>query len=332
MLEHRGTEKLRLVWGVRANYENIGRNWEFMPSANLTFIPARDLNVRFGYHRSAIHPQLADYIPFPVYDTQFLGTSINRPIRSSSVHAIDFQVDKQMDAFDFFSVGLFYRHINRPIERTTYEYGQEERMYVLQNSEKALNYGLEANVRKQLVFMGDADLEHRIQFSAGFTFTRSSVFGMRVIMRDKDEFSETGSIQKRPLSGQMPYQLYIGLNYAVRLLNAHILFNRSGRQLFLLGDIAHRHEYRAPFNSLEATLIYNFPQSRIELKLSGVNLLNSAQIFYTNTPDDYVRDTYNFPTENLLPHKTENYDHGHDPVIHKTYGGRSFTFSVSRSF
>jgi hypothetical protein len=100
----------------------------------------------------------------------------------------------------------------------------------------------------------------------------------------------------------------------------------------VLGENAYGHEYRAPFNSLEATVSYRFPKSGIQLKLSGVNILNSTQIFYTNTPDDYIRDEYNFPTDNLLPHKSENFDRGHDPVIHKTYDGRSFAFSVSRTF
>lgn len=332
MMEHRWSEKLRLVWGVRTNYENIVRNWDFMPSANLTFIPSRDLNMRLSYQRSVIHPQLADYVPFPVYDTQLLGTSVNRPIRSSSLQSVDFQVEKQMGAFDFISVGLFYRHINRPIERTTYEYGQDERMYVLQNSDKAVNYGIEANVRKQLGFITDANFIHNIQFAAGFTLTHSSVYGKRMGMKDKDTFMETESIQKRPLSGQMPYLLHIGLNYSDKRLNANLLFNRSSRQLFVLGENAYQHEYKAPFNSMDVVMSYRFPKRDISVKLSGVNLLNYAQIFYTNTPDDYVRDKYNFPTENLLPHKSENYDRGHDPVIHKTYGGRSFSFSVSRTF
>jgi outer membrane receptor protein involved in Fe transport len=288
--------------------------------------------MRLSYQRSVIHPQLADYVPFPVYDTQLLGTSVNRPIRSSSLQSVDFQVEKQMGAFDFISVGLFYRHINRPIERTTYEYGQDERMYVLQNSDKAVNYGIEANVRKQLGFITDANFIHNIQFAAGFTLTHSSVYGKRMGMKDKDTFMETESIQKRPLSGQMPYLLHIGLNYSDKRLNANLLFNRSSRQLFVLGENAYQHEYKAPFNSMDVVMSYRFPKRDISVKLSGVNLLNYAQIFYTNTPDDYVRDKYNFPTENLLPHKSENYDRGHDPVIHKTYGGRSFSFSVSRTF
>jgi len=331
MLEHRWSEKLRVIWGVRANYENIVRKWEFMPSANVTFTPIRDLNVRLGYQRSVIHPQLADYVPFPVYDTYLLGTSVNRPIRSSSVQSVDFQIEKQLGAFDFISVGLFYRHIKHPIERTTYEYRQDERMYVLQNSDKAVNYGIEANARKQLDFIADAVFIRNIQFSAGYTLTRSSVYGKRMEMRDKDEFIETESIQKRPLSGQMPYLLNIGLNYSVKNLNANVIFNRSSRQLFVLGENAHGHEYRAPFNSLETAISYRL-KNGISLKLSGINLLNANEIFYTNTPDDYVRDEYNFPTENLLPHKSENYDEGRDPVIHKTYDERAFSFSVNLTF
>lgn len=330
MLEHRWNKKFRLVWGMRSNYENITKKWEFMPSANLTFTPLRNLDMRLDYQRSVIRPQLGDYIPFPVYDTQLLGTSLNRPIRSSHIQALDFQVEKQMGTFDFISVGLFYRHIKHPIERTTYEYRKDERMYVLQNSDKAVNYGFEANVHKQLDFIADADFLRHLQLNAGFTLTRSSVYGKRMVMKD-DEFMETESIQKRPLSGQMPYMFNIGLNYSNKNLNANILFNRSSRQLFVLGENAYGHEYRAPSNHLEATVNYHL-KNGISFKLSGVNLLNSKEIFYTNTPNDYVRDEYNFPTENLLPHKSENFDSGRDPIIHQSHNGRTFTFSISHTF
>ncbi|MDO5664388.1 MAG: TonB-dependent receptor [Bacteroidia bacterium] len=332
MVEHRWNEKFRFVWGARANYESIVKKWDFMPTVNLTFTPAKALNIKMGYRRLVIRPQLADYIPYPVYDTQLLGTSVNRPIRSSLLQSVDFQVEKQMGAFDFISFGLFYRYIKHPIERTTYEYRQDERMYVLQNSNKAINYGFEANVRKQLDFVADADFMRNIQLITGFTLTRSSVEGRRMAMKDKDAFIETESTQKRPLSGQMPYLLNIGFNYSDKNINANILFKRSGRQLFLLGENAHTHEYRAPFNSLEASIGYRFPKSGILLKLGVSNLLNAHEIFYTNTPDDYVRDEYNFPTDNLLPRKTENYDKGRDPIVHKIRGGHTVTFSVSGTF
>lgn len=112
----------------------------------------------------------------------------------------------------------------------------------------------------------------------------------------------------------------------------NMLFNRSGRQLFLLGENAYQHEYRAPFNSVEANISYRFPKSDIWLKLSAGNLLNTTQLFYTNTPDDYVRDEYNSPTERLLPGKTENYDKVRDPIIHEVKNGQSFMISLSRTF
>lgn len=330
MLEHRWNEKFRLVWGARANYESIVQKWGFMPSINLTWMPTAMLNARMGYRYSIIRPQLADYIPFRVYDTGLLGTSVNRPIHSSFLHSVDFQAEKQINTYDFASIGLFYRCIQHPIERATYKYGQDERMYVLQNSNEAINYGIEANLRKQLDFM--ADLMQNIQLVTGLTLTHSSVEGRRIMMNDKGEFMETESMQKRPLSGQMPYLFTIGLNYADKNLNANILFNRSSRQLFVLGENAYQHEYRAPFNSLEASIGYRFPKSGILLKLSGSNLLNAHEIFYTNTPDDYVRDEYNFPTDNLLSRKTENYDKGRDPIVHKIRSGRTVTFSVSGTF
>lgn len=341
MLEHRWSEKLRVVWGAQGNYESIATKgtpkWYLIPSLNVSYnTPVPDLNVRASYQHSVIRPQLSDYIPFPLYDSYLLGTSVNRPIEPSFVQSFDFRVEKQMGAFDVFSFGLFYRNMQKPIERTTIQYRQDERMYVLQNSDHAHNYGMEAQLRKQLDFWGANSFSSKIHVSAACVITRSSVCGKRVqpMMNEngETEFVEMQTTQTRPLSGQMPYQLNAGIHYADNKLFVNLTFNRNGRRLFLLGEKAHAHEYRAPFNSLEASIGYRFPKSGILLKLSGINLFNTNEIFYTNTPDDYIRDGYNFPTDNLLPRKTENYDKGRDPIIHETQSGRTFTFSVSRTF
>ena len=349
MFEHRWNEKIRVVWGIRGDYEDYGaidaneqtvsgenRKWYASPSANIVYMPLKDLNVRLSFQRSVIRPKLADYIPYPIYDTYLLGTSVNRTVSPSTVQSVDFLVEKYIDALDIISTGLFYRHIDHPIERTTSQYGYDERMYVLQNSDEAFSYGFEAEIRKHLDFIGGSGFLRKIQLSVGFVLTRSSVTGKRAVVdrrgNGENQFVETESVQRRPLSGQTPYQLNTGISYTGKRLNAHILFNRGGRQLFLLGENAHRHEYRVPFNSMEAAISYRFPKNNLILKVSGSNLLDAPQIYYTNTVDDYVRDEYGFPTDRLLPGKTENYDKTRDPIIHEVRNGRSFTFSLSRTF
>ena len=336
MWEHRWNDKFRLMWGVRANYDNIAGKWDWMPSAHLTWMPVSDLNIRMGYQRFVVRPQLADYIPFPVYDTYLLGTSINRPVLPSSVHSFDFQTEKYTGRGDLLSCGLFYRHFLRPIERTTFLYRVDERMYVLQNSDKAFNYGFETNVRKYLDFISHPSFLHNLQLSAGFTLTRSYVEGKRMGMIVNEEgervFFETESTQKRPLSGQMTGSLNIGINYIDKRVNAGIFFYRNGRQLFVLGEKAYQHEYRAPYHSLNVTVSYHLPKSGILMKLSGTNLLNTSQIFYTNTPDHYLRDRYNVTTDILLPHKTENFDKGYDPVIYHLKSGSTCSLSIIRTF
>ncbi|RNC65045.1 TonB-dependent receptor [Proteiniphilum sp. X52] len=349
MFEHRWEEKMRFVWGVRGDYEDYrritaneqtvprkNRKWYASPSANIVYMPQKNLNVRLSYQRSVIRPKLADYIPYPVYDTYLLGTSVNRAVFPSTVQAVDFLIEKYIGSQDIVSAGLFYRHIDRPIERMTYLYRYDERMYVLQNSDKADSYGFEAEIRKHLDFVGNPDFLRKTQLSAGFVLTRSSVKGKRVMVIPEGEgetqFAETESTQKRPLSGQTPYLFRAGISYTDKSLHANILFNRSGRQLFLLGENAYQHEYRAPFHSVEASISYRFPKSGIGLKLSGRNLLNVTQIFYTNTPDDYVRGEHGLPTDRLLPGKTENYDKGHDPIVHEVKNGQSFMISLSRTF
>ncbi|MEA4917930.1 TonB-dependent receptor [Proteiniphilum sp.] len=349
MFEHRWNEKMRFVWGLRGDYESnrtiqingeggSGKQgkWYAVPSANLIYMPMEKMNLRLSFQQSVIRPKLSDRIPFPVYDTYLLGTSFNRDVSPSEVQAVDLVVEKYMDSEDIVSAGLFYRDIDQPIERTTYLYRDDERMYVLQNSDKAYSYGVEAEMRKHLGFIGDSDFLSKVQFSAGLVLTRSSVKGKRVTViiqkEGEDIFIETESTQNRPLSGQTPYQWMTGFNYSDKSMHASILFNRSGRQLFLLGENAYQHEYRAPLNSVEASISYRFPKSDIWLKVSGRNLINTTQVFYRNTKDDYVRDEYDIPTEKLLPGKSENYDKDRDLIVHEIKNGRIFMISISRIF
>ncbi len=343
MFEHRWMNKTRFVWGIRGDYENVGksdggekRKWYIAPSANMIVTPLKDVNTRLSFQRSVVRPELADYVPFPMYDTHLMGTAVNRIVLPSTVDAIDFLVEKYIDTRDFVSAGLFYRHIHRPIERTTYLFRYDEPMYVLQNSDKAFCYGFETTVRSHLGFITDAGFLMKTEVSAGFTLSRSSVTGkrMEIVPQDNGEekFTETKSTQHRPLTGQTPYLFNFGIRYTDKRIQANILFDRTGRQLFLLGENAYQHEYRAAMNSLEASISYRFPKNDILLKISGRNLLNAVQIFYTNTPEDYVRNEFNFPTDELLPRKTENYDKGRDPITHEVKNGQTFSISISSSF
>ncbi len=349
MFEHRWNEKMRFVWGLRGDYESYrtiqtngkeesGRQakWYAVPSANLTYMPIEKMNLRLSFQQSVIRPKLSDRIPFPVYDTYLLGTSFNRDVYPSTVQAVDLVVEKYMNSEDIVSAGLFYRDIDHPIERTTYLDKDEERMYVLQNSDKAYTYGFEAEMRKHLGFIGDTDFLSKIQFSAGLVLTRSSVRGKQMIVIKQKEgddiFIETESTQNRPLSGQTPYQWMVGINYSDKSMHASILFDRSGRQLYLLGESAYQHEYRAPLNSVETSISYRFPKNDIRLKVSGRNLINTTQVFYRNTKDDYARGENGAPIEKLLPGKSENYDKGRDPIVHEVRNGRIFMISISCTF
>lgn len=357
MLEHRWNQKFRLVWGMQGNHEykprdtvaettakpgtGIGTNndtgsrrWYLMPSANLTYSMSDAMNLRANYQHSVARPQPVDYIPYPVYDTYLLGTFVNRPVIPSTIHAFELLLERYINTKDLLSTGLFYRHIHRPFERTTFQYGMDELVYVLQNSDRASSYGFEAEIRKQLDFIAGADFLRNMQVSTGVIFTRSTVEGIRVRPDEESQnsFTETRTVQKRPLSGQTPYLISSGIRYTGETLHVNLFFHRTGRQLFLLGQNAYQNEYRAPYNLLEANVEYQFPGKGISLKISGNNLLNSIQTFYTKTPDDYVRDSYNFPTDKLLPGRSENYVKESDPVVHQIKNGINVNISASYTF
>lgn len=129
---------------------------------------------------------------------------------------------------EVFSIGVFAKQFDHPIERVYRAGNSANRTILFVNADAATNYGLELEMRKGLGFLGRA-LEPFTAFS-NVTFMQSE------IQLGDQQFAATNA--DRSMVGQAPYVVNAGLTYTSSSGNtsATVLFNRTGERIDAAGD------------------------------------------------------------------------------------------------
>ena len=90
----------------------------------------------------------------------------------------------------------------------------------------------------------------------------------------------------RPLQGQSPYLVNLGLQYNSKKGNwaGSLLYNRIGQRLALVGisDLGFADVYERPRDQVDFQLSKKIMKEKGELKLTWADILNPAYYFYEN--------------------------------------------------
>ncbi|RYZ30641.1 MAG: TonB-dependent receptor, partial [Chitinophagaceae bacterium] len=134
------------------------------------------------------------------------------------------------------------------------------------------SYGVEVEFRKKL----DA-----VPALKNFTFqTNLAYINSRI--------TDSSFNLDRPLQGQSPYLINIGLLYDLEKqgLNATLLFNQIGERIYLVGDksagAGTPDIYEASRPLLDFQLSKKLLKNKAEIKLNISDILNRTQYFYQN--------------------------------------------------
>jgi outer membrane receptor protein involved in Fe transport len=166
------------------------------------------------------------------------------------------------------SVGGFYKEMKDPIEQVFVAAASSA--YSFQNADEATILGVELDV--QISAARFARFLEDLSFQGNFAWIDSEVSVSR-----RGIFQPTNL--KRPLEGQAPYVLNLGLNY-VNLggWEAGVFFNRFGERMSAAGGSGLPDIYEQPRNALDASLSFPLPQG-VRVKLKGTNLLDAEYRF-----------------------------------------------------
>jgi TonB-dependent receptor len=235
------SQKLRLIWGARyesypieliAGSENKAVDKKFsnlLPSVNAIYSLKDNSNIRLSASQTVSRPDLRELAPFFFYDVvNNLGKRGNPNLTQTDITNLDLRYEIFPEGGQLFSISAFYKYFKNPIEEVLSVQSISNIDVQFINAPSARNFGLEFEVRKSLNFLSNIS-----PIMSDFT-----VFGNLALINSKVTLGSGNTGSSRPLQGQSPYALNLGLQYnnVDRGFNSTLLFNQIGRRITFVGD------------------------------------------------------------------------------------------------
>lgn len=292
MSEWKVSDKIRMIVGSRIESADIKvststqggftadahlQNVDVLPSLLVNTKLSETQNLRFAFSQTVSRPEYRELAPVTFRDV-LGGVSVtgNSKLQRARVNNIDVRYEIFPTSYEIFSIGVFSKKFNRPIERVeSATSGAYQALY--QNAMSATNYGIELEGRKQL-------------WTSPIT-----VFSNVTVMKSSVQLDTTQGLTvtdtKRALVGQAPYVLNSGITYSSLdgRTNATILYNVVGDRIFAAGVLPLPNIIEKSRKMIDVTIktpIKNNTSIRMDVR----NLLDSR---YTFTQGTLEREGYN---------------------------------------
>jgi hypothetical protein len=276
------SKNLRVVWGLRVeNYDQLlgsVKQWDsrhkhteqtdFLPGLNATYKLNTKTNLRLSTSQTVIRPEQRELSALSLYDFELNATVQGNPnLKRTKVTNLDLRYEFYPRAGEVVTAGVFYKNFKDPIEQNLQQGGA---IFQFDNPEKAVAFGFEVEFRKKLDII-TALKNFTVQANGAYIYSK---------------VTDSKNNTVRPLQGQSPYLLNIGMMYDLEKLgvNATLLYNQIGRRIYLVGnsDNGDPSVWEAPRPLLDFQLGKKLMKNKAELRLNISDLLNRTQYFYQN--------------------------------------------------
>lgn len=364
MADHKIADKVRLVWGMRAEYYDLNGvnafveafvktqkesnndltdysnlynrepNWNYFPSANLTYSLTPKMNLRLAYSKSIIRPDLREISLFREYDFELGGNYENlSPIISTTISHYDFRYEWYANPGEIISLSAFRKNIRYPMEI----FARDNRLFELKNDKDAVNNGIELEIRKSLAFTHTPVLKN-LTLSGNITRMWS-----KVRLMDVTYGSEPGNpykltveenilpAEKRPQAGASNIMFNAGLSYDTRIFSFNMNYSYVSNRFYRAGNLNVGSLYEQPLNPLDAQVSFHVLSNKGLLRLSISNLLNSKYVVYLNRFESNGLELN--PKPGTQPSLEElKYKKGVDIIDYEAAPGRTYSVSFTYNF
>lgn len=217
------------------------RKTNVLPSVNLSWRPLSKLVFRGGYGRTVNRPEFREIAPYNDIDYINSQRIVGNPtIVMAEIDNLDARVEfYPRSEGEVISVGGFYKHLDRPIERTREDVriGGNLPTISFQNAGKATVKGLELEFRKTLdIFPGKFFRD--LSIMGNLTLIKSEVIKDSTdLAKDSAAFAGLNYTFRRQLQGQAPYIVNAGLYYdnAGSGTKVSIIYNVTGTRIYAAG-------------------------------------------------------------------------------------------------
>ena len=236
-------------------------------SLNLIFTAHDDVKIRAAASRTLDRPEFRELAPFQFTEATSLRQLFGNPaLEPAEITSADLRADWFLGPGEMISIGGFYKHMNSPIEQVFV--AAASTAYSFQNADDADVIGLEFDSRVNLSRIADG-LQNFV-FQGNVSWIDSEVR----VREDVQGFDPTNL--RRPLEGQAPYVLNVGVNYVGNDgVDAGLFLNRFGERLTAAGGAGVPDIFEQSRNALDASLSFPMP-SGVTAKLKATNLLDES--------------------------------------------------------
>jgi len=244
---------------------------DILPSVNITWLLTDIINLRLAYSNTVNRPELRELAPFTYYDFN-TQTSIygNPALKRALIENYDFRFEVFPRPGEVISFSLFYKNIHDAIELASVPGSAlgADRTYV--NASRAKNFGYEIEFRQGLGLF--TNYLTNVALTGNYAQVKSSV----------DVINSGFGIGKtdRPLQGQSPYMINLGLIYSLSDygFNVSLSYNKFGERISELATQYTEDIKEQPRNLLDFTLTQAISEN-VEGKFSMKDIFHEAQVF-----------------------------------------------------
>lgn len=252
------------------------------PAASITYMGdlwADTFQLRLGYSETTVRPDLRE-ITGSSYIDPITGdlTRGNSSVVPSDVENIDLRAEWFFGNGDNFTVTLFDKQIDNPIEFFEIPASDTTIAREILNADAASIQGVEVEFLKELGFLGSIGDMFFVQGNVTYQWDRELTPGSSGGDVSCERRDDNGNVVANDcnLSGASEYvvNFMLGFDAPNSRHTASLIYNVFSERLFAFGRFG-PDAFEQPFDSLDMTYFW-YPTDRMTVKLKAQNLLDSS--------------------------------------------------------
>jgi len=259
----------RTRFGADSTVASVNQT-DIAPALNLVYSLGKNFKIRGAVSRTLDRPEFRELAPFLFTEATSLRQLKGNPqLVPAEIIGADLRFDWFTGPGELISAGAFYKEMKDPIEQVFVAAASSA--YSFQNADEASLFGLEMDVQ-----LSAARLAQRLE---NFSFQGNLAWIDSEVSVSREGIFQPTNL-KRPLEGQAPYVLNVGINYATwNGWEAGLYLNRFGERLTAAGGSGLPDIYEQPRNALDATLTFPLFRQGVQVKMKATNLLDAEYRF-----------------------------------------------------
>ncbi|HQW82982.1 MAG TPA: outer membrane beta-barrel protein [Ferruginibacter sp.] len=313
--DNRFINNIRIVWGLRVeDFDQVigsmqkedprhihSRVTDFLPAVNATYKLNNNTNIRLSGSQTIIRPEFRELSAFQFYDFD-LGATVAgySGLIRTKITNIDLRYELYPRGGELFTMGVFYKFFDKPIEAYFNPSSGGASTYNFLNAREANSFGAEFEFRKKLDFNHTLK-NFTVQANISYIYNRVSGIGQN---------------EYRSMQGQSPYLINAGIQYDLVQygINTTLLFNQIGRRIAFVGGSDQPPIWENPRPILDFQIVKKALKNKGEIKINISDMINKEAVFYTDLNNN------------------KKYDKNTDAYAIKRKYGSSFSISFGYNF